>query len=99
MPSSCFRVLALISEPLDNIIPTLNVQMQTLERLRMHNHGGGDQQEIPHKLLEMETVADDIRVLLRRFKHAFAKPDSIKMILGRLNTLITEVLKTVFKCI
>ena len=81
----CFSVLAHMSQPLECLIPNLRLQLQSLEKLR------SNEQQVPHKLVELETLVQEIGSMLLKMKQAFTKPDVTQLILGKLTELLQQV--------
>ena len=80
-----FSVLAHMSQPLECLIPNLRLQLQSLEKLR------SNEQQVPHKLIELETLVQEIGSMLLKMKQAFTKPDVTQLILGKLTELLQQV--------
>ena len=84
---SC-RVLAHITQPLDCLIPNLQLQLQTLEKFRQSPERVC---EIPYKLIELETIVAEMELSLRKIKAAFAKSDVTDCIMQKLRSILKEV--------
>ena len=85
--ASC-RVLAHITQPLDCLIPNLQLQLQTLEKFRQSPERVC---EIPYKLIELETIVAEMELSLRKIKAAFAKSDVTDCIMQKLRSILKEV--------
>ena len=89
----CFgcSVLAHITQPLDCLIPNLHLQLESLEKYRQSPER---MCQIPYKLVELETVVEEIQCSLRKIKVAFAKSDVTSIIFQKVRSAIKEVRPT-----